>query len=129
MYKKGDWVFCEFKLQEILEVEENRVTSVHDGWFEMGSLDLSDRCFPLTVRNKVISDSFKNFSDQVHAIRNNGLNYPDINRYLISKWVDCCEETNDEKIQKVYIEIEEFIDKLKDIHLDLKINGINVFRQ
>jgi len=129
MFKVGDFVFCEFKLQEINEMSLGMVTSVHDGWFETGSNNLSDMCFPLTIRNKVISDSFSGFSNKIHEINNNGLNYPDIHRYFVSRWMECCNGASDDKIKAIYSEIENFIKDIKEkVSTDVSINGIRVFR-
>jgi hypothetical protein len=129
MFKVGEFIFCEFKLQEINEMEGERVTSVHDGWFEMGSRDLSDRCFPLTIRNKVISETFQGFSDKIHAINNAGLNYPDIARYFVLKWVECCNGASDDKIKLIYDEVQNFINTVKEkSNHEVIVNGVSVFR-
>ena len=30
-FQKGEWCFCEFKLQQVMETEENRITGISDG--------------------------------------------------------------------------------------------------
>ena len=45
--QKGEWCFCEFRLQQVTETEENRITRVSDGMVSSFSTDLSDRCYPL----------------------------------------------------------------------------------
>lgn len=97
-FKTGDWCFCEFKLQQILETEENRVTEVSDGSFRMSGNNLSDRCLSLDLKIKRVSDYVSYWSDRFHKLNNNSLNYPDLNRELIQRWAEMCENINDEKV-------------------------------
>ena len=53
-FQKGEWCFCEFRLQQVLETEENRITSVSDGIVRSGSSDLSDKWYPLEMDVKCI---------------------------------------------------------------------------
>lgn len=92
VWKVGDWTFCEFKLQQIEEVEDGRVTVVSDGHFSLSSRDLADRCMPVSLSMKRISDEYASVSHRLHRVGSSGLNYPDINRWLIAAWVDACRE-------------------------------------
>lgn len=92
--KVGDFVFCEFKLQQIKEMEGERVTGVRDGLFEMGSYDCRDRCMPLTIDMKRIADEFAHHSAKIHREGGAGLNYPDIHRWLVDAWVEACMAQN-----------------------------------
>ena len=97
-FQKEDWVFCEFKLQQIMETKENRITEVSDGMFRMSGHDISDRCFPLTLSIKRVSDTAAYWSKQFHEAKCNGLNHPDLNRALISRWAEICENIDNEKV-------------------------------
>jgi hypothetical protein len=130
-FKKGDWCFCEFNLQQIMETEENRITEVSDGMFRMGGYDLSDRCFPMTLSIKRVSDSVKYWSEQFHKTNHNGLNYPDLNRALIEHWVGICETIDDKELTQQKIDnlgdfgksVLEEVDSLKNKH----VQGVRVF--
>jgi len=125
-FKKGDWCFCEFILQQIKSTKENRITSVTDGYMELSSYDLSDRCFPISLEIKRASDEINHWSKKFHSLKFNGLNYPDLNRALISKWVGMCESIeNEEKLKSLYQELSKFgrsiiekVDELKYVTVD-----------
>lgn len=131
-WKVNDWCFCEFKLQQITEVEEGRVTSVSDGRFSLGSYDLSDRCYPLDLSIKRVSDSVAYYSDKFHKLNIPGFNYPDFNRELISRWVNLCDHVKDnDTIKKLYDELQEFcnnIERTINNQRDVSIAGFNLYR-
>lgn len=105
-WKVGDWCFCEFKLQQIIEAEEGRVTSVSDGFFNHGSHSLNDRCFPLSLFNKRASDEAENWSALIHKM-GTGLNYPDIHRKLVALWYDIC-EGGEERAEETFKALSDF---------------------
>jgi len=130
-FQKGDWVFCEFKLQQIMETNENRITEVSDGMFRMGSYDISDRCFPLTLSIKRVSDVVSYWSKQFHEAECKGLNHPDLNRALISRWVDICENIDNEKLANEKMEeLSKFGKSVMDKIINLKyeeVEGVRIF--
>ena len=130
-FQKGDWVFCEFKLQQIMETNENRITEVSDGMFRMGSYDISDRCFPLTLSIKIVSDAVSYWSQQFHKAECKGLNHPDLNRALISRWVDICENIDNEKLANEKMkELSKFGKSVMDKIINLKyeeVEGVRIF--
>ena len=65
-WAKNEWCFFEFKLCQIQEVEEGRVTSVSDGSFNTSGRSLGDRCVPLTLRFANLSDRADYWSSQWH---------------------------------------------------------------
>ena len=131
MFKQYDWCFCEFKLQQIKEMRDNCITSVSDGNFCHGSSDLSDRCYPLEMKYKVISDEAAYWSKKLHDLNHNSLNYPDINRALIEKWCDMCDNADDhDKLQDLYTKLAGFgnaiINKVRDTRSEY-IDGVRIF--
>ena len=131
-FKKGDWCFCEFKLQQIQETQDNRITCVSDGMFSLSSNDLSNKCFPLDMKIKQISDTVDYWSNAFHNLNNNSLNYPDLNRALISKWIEMCENKENENLLKeLYLQLNKFgkdvTTKVKNLSYE-EIDGINLFR-
>jgi hypothetical protein len=131
-FKQGDWCFCEFALQQVMETVENRITSVSDGSFRHGGSDLSDRCFPLELRVKKISDNVAYWSKEFHSLKNNALNYPDLNRELIRRWVELCENRyDDNRVQELHDQLSSFcnsvIQNVKDLSFK-EVEGIRLFR-
>lgn len=132
-FKAGDWVFCEFKLQQIKSAEEGRVTCVTDSMFEHSSYDMTDRCFPLDLRIKAASDSVSYKWDILQGLKPNSLNYPDLHRALVSKWIELCENIDDsKKMQALYDSLNEFVRKIQERMQELRyeeIEGISLFRK
>ena len=132
-FKKEDWCFCEFKLQQIMETEENRITGVSDGMFRLGSSDLSDRCYPLEMKVKQISDTVAYWSTEFHRLKNNSLNHPDLNRELIRRWVELCDNREDEnRLKELYDKLSEFgnsvLRKVRDLNFE-EVEGVSLFRR
>ena len=100
-FKVGDWVFCEFKLQQIKEICDGHITSISDGWFSHSSSDLDDRCFPIKMRIKTISNAFESWSAKLHREGMPHLNYPDIHNWLVEKWCKACQNYDTPEIVKL----------------------------
>jgi hypothetical protein len=131
-FEKGTWCFCEFVLQQVQETNEDRITSVSDGNFNLSSSDLTDRCFPLEMSVKRISDTVAYWSKELHGLNHNSLNHPDLNRELIRRWVEMCENRADtDKVRALSEKLGGFvktvIDRVKGLRTD-SIEGINIFR-
>lgn len=132
-FKKGEWCFCEFKLQQVMETEDNKITSVSDGMLRLGSSDLSDRCYPLEMEVKQISDTVNYWSEEFHKIKINGLNHPDLNRELIQRWVDLCDNKgNADKMKELYESLSKFGNAVKQKCNDLgfeTVEGVALLRR
>jgi len=107
MFKVGDFVFFEYKLAQIKEMKGAKVQEVSDGAFSCGSLDLSDRCVPLTLRNKNISDEYEHQSNRIHREGVSSLNYPDIHRWLVDEWRKCI-DVPDSEVRSYYDRLKKF---------------------
>lgn len=131
-FKKNDFVFCDFELQQILDMEGKNVTEVSDGYFRMSSNSLNDRCFEISLKNKNISEFFKETSNKLFTIKNNALNHPDPHRYLINKWVECCNEKDMKLVNNKITEVKNWYEELSNYvngAVDEKsIGGVKVFR-
>jgi hypothetical protein len=131
MWKVGDWCFCEFKLQLIRSMSGIHIQEVNDGYFSHSGNTLNDRCFPLDLRVKLISENFENTSKKIHELHCNSLNYPDIHRYLVDLWAKTCENRkNDKYIEKAYKELLDFYNTIVDsIDSQKKIiySGVKLF--
>jgi len=136
-WKVGDWCLFEFTLHTIKEMEGNKITSVSDGNFQTGGCDLSDRVFPLTIRNKRISDTFEYYSGKFHEIHHVTLNFPDIHNYLVEKWCKAMNSKEDDTvadgeiasiINRVGRFYDEFIEKIRCLET-MEVDGVRLFRQ
>lgn len=132
-FKNGDWCFCEFKLHQIMNTEENRITEVSDSMFRLFGHDLSDRCFPLDLGIKRCSDTAAYWSREFHRLNHNGLNYPDLNRELVRRWAEMCENIHYEKrLQELYDNLNKFgndvIKKVNGLRHEA-VEGIHLFRR
>jgi hypothetical protein len=132
-YKQGEWCFCKFVLQQVIETEENRITGVSDGMFRHGGYDLSDRCYPLEMKVKQISDTVAYWSKEFHALKNNALNHPDLNRELIRRWVELCNNReNENRLKELYDKLSEFGNSVVNRVIDLnfeEVEGVRLFRR
>lgn len=131
-FKKGDWCFCEFTLKQVTETNEGRITSVSDGYVSHGSHDLSDRCYPMEMRVKIISDDVNYWHNQFHQLKHNSLNHPDLNWKLIEMWIEMCENRNDkEKLSELYEKLNAFgqsvVNKVQEIKSETT-EGVRIFR-
>ena len=132
MIKKGEWCFFEFKLCQVMEIENDSIKEVSDGFFRTSGSDLSDRCFPLDMKIKQISDNVNYWREKFHELKNNSLNHPDLNRELVKRWIELCEnKNNDEKLKKLYEELNNFsnsvIRKVNDLNFE-NVEGVNLFK-
>ena len=131
--QKGEWCFCEFRLQQVIETEENRITSVSDGMFSLWGIDLSGRCYPLEMDVKCISDTVAYWSTEFHKLKNNSLNHPDLNRELIRRWAELCDNRKDEnRLKKLYDSLNNFgmsvLRKVQDLSFE-EVEGVSLFRR
>jgi len=131
-FKVGNWCFCEFKLQQIKRIEDGEIMGVTDGLFEHGG-QLTDRCFPMDMKVKIISDNVMYWNNEFFKLKNNALNHPDLNWKLIDMWVKMCHnKDNEKKLKELYEKLNAFGDaivrKVKDFGLE-EVDGVRIFRR
>ena len=112
-WKEGDWCFCEFKLQLIKKTsiysDAITVNEVSDGHCSHSGSFLNDKCYPLDIMIKRISDIFLYYSDKLHAHDDVEFKrvFPDIYRELVKRWCLCCDDKDDKKkIKKHYSQLQ-----------------------
>lgn len=132
-FKQGEWCFCEFVLQQVTETDENRITEVSDGMFNHGGYDLSYMCYPLEMKVKQISDTVAYWSKEFHALKNNALNHPDLNRELIRRWVELCDNReNENRLKELYDKLSKFgnsvVRSVRDLNFE-EVEGVSLFRR
>lgn len=130
-FKQNDWCFFEFQLNQVKETEENRITSVTDGVINHHGRDLSDRCYPLDLKIKRASDAVSYWRDKFHSLNYNGLNHPDLNRALISLWVDMCESIEDvPMLKRLYDKLNDFgqkvLSSVEDVR-SIEVGNVRIF--
>ena len=101
--------------------------------FSLGSMDLSDRCYPLELDVKRISDTVAYWSTKFHELKNNALNHPDLNRELIRRWVELCDSRKDEIcLKELYDSLSNFgnsvLRKVQDLNFE-EVEGVKLFRR
>lgn len=92
----GDMCFYEYELSQIKRVEHGHVKSITTGYIESSGSYFNDRCFPVTLGIKLISDHVESWSKRFHAIKMN-INHPDLHRKLVNYWINMCLVAEDRK--------------------------------
>lgn len=130
-FKEGDWCFCEYKLQKIMEIKDGRITQVNDSTLTMSGNNLSDRCYPLDLKIKMCSDLVEYWSRKFHELNRKNINYPDLNRELVRRWVEMCDNVNDANVfSNLHISLIRFgNDVIENINeaMNKKVDGIPLF--
>lgn len=131
-FKVGDWCFCEYELRQVKRTEEDCIREVSDGYLSLSSQDLSDRCYPLEMDVKIISDEINSWNNEFHSLKNNALNHPDLNRKLVDMWCQLCNNRKDEnKLKELYEELSKFgnavMRKIRDMSFE-EVEGIRLIR-
>lgn len=91
----GDWVFFDYKLGQITEINERGWWSVSDGCGETSGARLSERCFPLDLQGQRLSDYFQYYTGKIREKEGSiNLNWPDIHEKSVQNWVRCMEVRN-----------------------------------
>jgi hypothetical protein len=110
-----DWVYFEFTLGQVREMEEGRVTRFSDGSFSTGGYDLSNSCVPLSTTMKLIAEVYAAIGRRIHEEGSPGLNFPDIHRWLVGRWRMACYEFRDPaQVQTRYDEARRFLHDILD---------------
>lgn len=133
-FKKGDWLYFEFNLSQVKEVYKGKPSCVTNGYIRTGGSmgDLSDRCYPLDMDIKLISGAVDYWSKRFHALEHNSLNHPDLHRELVRRWVEICDNKDDDKkVQELYDKLATFgnsvLKKVKEVKEDISVEGVKLF--
>ena len=132
-FKIDDWVYYEFELVQVREIENDKVTKVSDGSFNTWANDLNPYCFPMNMDMKKISDYVKSVFDDIKEYNLNCLNYPDIKRKFVEYWVEMCENYHSDYDKYITIKtkfatfVNELTTKLNEIQ-NLYINDVKIIK-
>jgi len=110
----GDMCFFEFSLSSIVEMKGENITEISDGYFRTSTGDgFNDRCFPISLEIKLISDEYDRQSKKIHEDGLRGLNFPDIHRWLVHHWSITCSKPSDAKwLKQRYSELDDSVDEI-----------------
>lgn len=135
--KVGDWMFCDFELMQIKEMRDERITDVTDGFVTHGGRDFNNRCFPLTMCIKIISEEFKTWRDEIRKLGNH-INMNSVDALLIDWWIECCYaekfdivEQRNEFIGKWFINLKNLYDEIQSESnkmQNIEIHGFKLFK-
>jgi len=133
IFKIDEWVYYEFELVQVKEIEDGKVTKVSDGSFNTWANDLTPYCFSMNMDMKKISDYVKSMFDDINNFNLNCLNFPDIKRKFVEYWVEMCENYYSDYDKYITIKtkfvtfITELTTKLNELQ-ELHINDVKIFK-
>jgi hypothetical protein len=112
-------------------MEGDRITGVDDGHLSMGGHDLDDRVRPLTLQVKNCSELFAEYYNTLHQLQMNGLNFPDIHREMVRRWMECTDDVEKSVRSVKIISMRNWIERLRNRVRELKeetVDGVKLFR-
>lgn len=132
-WKVGDWCYCEYKLQQVKQVEDGQVTCVSDGMFNCSAFNFNEEIFPISFDIRDISDTFMNAYKKIHDLSDRlDINMPEICGFLRTRWISCCQDAgNRENVKNCFGILDEFVSGIeKEIKIikSCQVNGIKLFR-
>lgn len=131
-WKIGDWCFCEAELSQISEMEGDRITGISNGIIHHGSNSLNDRCFPLSLETKNISDEVEYWQRKIReASKRIALNWPQISEWFITHWCTAVLAKGDARkvaMKDIATFAEQVIEKCEEGN-DIRVGGVLLLRQ
>ena len=129
----GQWVFFEFKLACIEQIEEDRVTKVTTGYMSCSSFNISQNCFPLDVHGKIVSEEFDHQYDELYnKWKHSHLNWPDLHRWFVSSWRELMQKRKSKsEIEKGFVGLQKFVSSIDQTLVSLStqtVDGVKLFR-
>lgn len=132
-FKVGEECFCEFKLSKVKSTEDDRITSVNDGYITQSGYDLSPECQPINDGTKLITVAVNTSYDVIREIAGNtNINYPRIHQNLVELWIKLCESIdNFEEYNRNQHTLSNFTENLCEslrVMKNMEIDGIKILR-
>ena len=129
----GQWVFFEFKLACIEQIEEDRVTKVTTGYMSCSSFNISQNCFPLDVHGKIVSEEFDHQYDKLYTKwKHSHLNWPDLHCWFVKSWRELMQKRESKsEIEKGFVELQKFVSNINQTLVSLSaqtVDGVKLFR-
>ena len=132
-FNVDEWVYHDFELVLIKEMDDDKITHVSDGSFSIMGTDMNKYCFPIDMNIKKISDLVKQKWDEILDLDFKSLNHYDIKRKFIEYWVFMCENVDEDNevytdyLNKFLAFSETIINKIKELK-SLEVNNIKIFK-
>lgn len=125
-FKKGDWVYHEFRL---FQITSSLKSGSYGGWYDISNGYLltsfrtneSHEVFGLSIDVKGISEWFKDWAEKFKEVP--FINHNTINRYLTNKWAEACREPK--KQSEIYDHVMKFYGDLIDKTSEFQMTNIN----
>ena len=129
----GQWVFFEFKLACIEQIEEDRVTKVTTGYMSCSSFNISQNCFPLDVHGKIVSEEFDHQYDKLYTKwKHSHLNWPDLHCWFVKSWRELMQKRKSKsEIEKGFVGLQKFVSSIDQTLVSLStqpVDGVKLFR-
>lgn len=122
--KVGDWVVFDLRVGQIKSIHDNEFPEFSDGSINTSGR-IADRCRPLTLRNKRITEAVDYYYNELRKIDGEGgFNYPDISSYFSQLALDAIDGEDHEKMYERAIE---FVRAARDYKPT--IDGVRLFRR
>ena len=130
-FKIGDWVYSDYELCQVKEMEGEKVYSVTTGFINTTGFNMNESIYPIALDIKVISEGVQSCSKRLHAIKLN-INHPDLHRELVRRWHELIEwRDHQTKSKTLWDSLYEWVNKIERKCNDLKydeIDGVKIFR-
>jgi hypothetical protein len=131
-YNIGDWVYYDFELCQIKEMEDGKVYSVTTGVINTTGFDMADSIYPLSMELKVISEGVAHYSKRLHDIKGANLNFPDIHRELVRRWHQIIEnKSNGGSGRKLWDSLSAWVSTIESECMGVRqktIDSVKIFR-
>lgn len=132
-WKIGDWCYYEHELHQVMAVDaQGRVDELSNGHIRGGGLDNRAWMVPVTLENKVISETVEAAKDEVHrASERLNLNWPDLAYKFRCLWIEFVDAVEDGE-KEAWRPVEAFKQKLLDAirkQKDVEVDGVPLFRR
>lgn len=125
-WKAGDWVVFDLQIGQIKDLRDSGGATFSDGICETSG-HLADRFRPLTLRNKVITETFDFYYGKLRELNGEaGFNYPDISSYF-AELSRIAIDADQEGERAAYEKAQQFVCAARDY--TPVIDGIGLFRR
>ncbi len=108
-FNLGEWCFYEFKLHQITETINGKIVEITDGIRFIREEDINDKCYPISMITKQISESVAYCKTDLDNIKNKLFDNKVLNKELIRAWLEMCEnKDNKDKLEELYTRLHFF---------------------
>lgn len=121
---EGDWVVFDLRVGQIKKIHDGKYQEFSDGHIGTSGR-IADRCRPLTLRNKAITETVEYYYKSLKEIDGEtGFNYPDISNYFSQIALDAIDG---EDHKEMFSRAQAFVRAARDY--ERIIDGVRLFRR